>query len=105
MFGLFKTMLGGGSDEARTALQQGAALIDVRSTAEYKSGHAKGATNIPLQLLEAKLSEYPKNKVLVFCCASGARSGSATSLAKKMGYTAFNAGPWQAAQQLLDQAR
>jgi rhodanese-related sulfurtransferase len=56
-------------------------------------------------LLEAKLSEYPKNKVLVFCCASGARSGSATSMAKKMGYTAFNAGPWQAAQQLMQSAR
>ena len=32
-------------------LEQGAIIIDVRSEAEYKRGHIKGAQNIPLQKL------------------------------------------------------
>ena len=41
-------------------LQQGATLVDVRSPAEYHSGHAPGSINIPLNELSSRMQEIPK---------------------------------------------
>jgi len=34
------------------------------------------------------------NKPIVFCCASGMRSGSAASMLKREGIEAYNGGSW-----------
>ncbi len=65
-----------------------ATLIDVSDAEEFSAIHAKGAKNIPLKDLEAKLGTTCKNKALplIFICPQGKRSVTAVKLAKKMGY-------------------
>jgi rhodanese-related sulfurtransferase len=65
-----------------------AVVIDVCEPAEFAAGHVGGAKNIPLADLEAKLPGAVKNKALplILVCASGARSGRAVAIAKKLGY-------------------
>lgn len=65
-----------------------AVLVDVCEPNEYAAGHVTGAKNIPLGELEAKLPQAVKNKAvpLILVCQSGARSGRAVAIAKKLGY-------------------
>lgn len=65
-----------------------AVVVDVCEPAEFAAGHVTGAKNIPLGDLEAKLPGVVKNKALplILVCASGARSGKAVAIAKKLGY-------------------
>ena len=65
-----------------------AVVIDVCEPDEFKTGHVTGARSIPLAELEAKLPGAVKNKAtpLVLVCASGARSGRAVAVARKLGY-------------------
>lgn len=64
------------------------ALLDVRTTEEYRSGHIIGAENVPLD----KIMSYvgPKNQPLYVICQSGMRSKQAAAILKKKGYTAIN---------------
>jgi rhodanese-related sulfurtransferase len=76
-------------------IAQGAKVVDVRSQAEFKSGHAKGAVNIPLDQIGAKAKSLNKDEVHILCCKSGMRSASATSQLKSMGFAqVHNAGSW-----------
>ena len=63
-------------------------VIDVCEPAEFAAGHVGGAKNIPLSELESKLAGVVKNKSLplILVCRSGARSGRALAIAKKLGY-------------------
>ena len=65
-----------------------AVVIDVCEPAEFSAGHVPGAKNAPLAELESKLPSMVKNKALplILVCASGARSGRAVAIAKKLGY-------------------
>ena len=65
-----------------------AVVVDVCETSEFAAGHVNGAKNIPLGELEAKLASAVKNKTLplILVCQSGARSGRALAIAKKLGY-------------------
>lgn len=77
-------------------LAEGAVLLDVRSEAEFASGHAPGTRNIPLQVLKHHLSTLPKTAPVVVGCASGTRSGMARLLLKKEGYPrVYNIGTWR----------
>jgi rhodanese-related sulfurtransferase len=62
--------------------------VDVCEPAEFSAGHVGGAKNIPLADLENKLAATVKNKTvpLILVCQSGARSGRAVAIAKKLGY-------------------
>ncbi|MGW7406008.1 rhodanese-like domain-containing protein [Streptomyces sp. NPDC054833] len=65
-----------GTDQARTRLHE-FTVIDVRTPAEYASGHLPGALNIPVDHIRRALPEIrdaaERGDVLVVC-ASGARS-------------------------------
>lgn len=65
-----------------------AVVVDVGDPAEFAAGHVGGAKNVPLGELQAKLPGMVKNKALplILVCASGARSGRAVAIAKKLGY-------------------
>ena len=65
-----------------------AVVVDICESAEFAAGHIVGAKNIPLGDLEAKLVGAVKNKnlPLILVCQSGARSGRALAIAKKLGY-------------------
>jgi len=79
----------GGADApaAKDKIAQGARVIDVRTVAEYASGSYKGATNIPLAELSARLPELGnKQKPLVVYCASGMRSAKAVKILAAAGF-------------------
>jgi rhodanese-related sulfurtransferase len=52
-------------------------IIDVRKIEACKAGTWPGATCIPLAELEGKLASLPKDKPIVFTCATGAQSSMA----------------------------
>ena len=82
--------------EMKSKVSEGGVVVDVRSPAEFQSGHVEGAVNIPLGQLMARLSEIDKGKAVVVCCRSGARSGSARKMLQSKGYEhVFDLGPWQ----------
>ena len=75
--------------------EKGAIVVDVRTPGEFKSGHGKGARNIPLQNIGAKTAELKKlNKPIILCCASGMRSAQATGILKNAGIDCMNGGSW-----------
>jgi len=61
----------------KTLLADGATVVDVRTPAEFKDGHIKGAINLPLQTLSSNLNKLKKDQVIITCCRSGSRSGMA----------------------------
>ena len=88
-----------------------AVLVDVCEPSEYAAGHVTGAKNIPLGELEAKLPQAVKNKAvpLILVCQSGARSGRAVAIAKKLGYEQAQSlggglSAWKAANLPLEKA-
>ena len=76
-------------------IANGAILIDVRTPTEYSNGKPKNSQNIPLDKIGGKIESIKKlNKPIVLCCASGMRSGRATSMLKSKGIEAYNGGAW-----------
>lgn len=76
-------------------LQQGAIIVDVRSPGEFSQGSSPLSINIPLGDIQSRSKELDKNKPIVLCCASGARSGAAVGILKAQGFkNVINGGPW-----------
>lgn len=66
-------------------LPQDKMILDVRTQAETAMGMIKGAKNIPVDDLQARLAELPKDKEIIVHCRTGLRA--------EMGYTILrNAG-------------
>jgi len=63
-----------------------AVLIDVRTPAEYRGGHIPGVVNIPLDELEKRMGEVPKDKKVVLICRTGSRSGQGTRMLRNKGF-------------------
>ena len=82
-------------------LEEGAMILDVRSSGEFKMGHIQGAKNIPLDQLNAKAKSLPKGKTIITCCQSGRRSGIAKSFLDSQGYTCYNGGGWSSLRSKL----
>ena len=84
-------------------LEDGACIIDVRTPGEFNSGNIKGSTNVPLDQIQSNIKEIEKlNKGVIFCCASGVRSGQATSIAKSRGIESYNGGGWRSLNSKLN---
>ncbi len=63
-----------------------AVIIDVRTPGEYREGHIPGVANIPLDELEKRMSEVPKDKKVVLICRTGNRSAQGTKLLRSKGF-------------------
>lgn len=88
------------------AVAVGAIVVDVRTPAEFKSGHIKGSINIPLDQVGAKTDFLrKKDKVVITCCRSGMRSGSAAMSLRSNGLKAINGGAWQGLSRNLNSAK
>jgi rhodanese-related sulfurtransferase len=62
-------------------------FLDVREPKEIdEQGTLKGYVNIPIGELEKRLSEVPKDKVIVTACSRAVRAGRAADLLVKNGY-------------------
>ena len=62
----FSKLFGIKSVDYKQLVKNGAMIVDVRSQGEFKSGHIKGAVNIPLPEIAGSLSKIPKNKVFEY---------------------------------------
>jgi hydroxyacylglutathione hydrolase len=58
----------------------GAVLLDVRETSEWRAGHAPGAIHIPYEEIQERASEIPASRPVVAYCGGGIRSSLAASL-------------------------
>ena len=64
-----------------------AVMLDVREQAEFSSGHAPNAKNVPLGQLDKRLGDIEKfkSRPVVVTCQTGSRSHAAPSALKKAG--------------------
>ena len=74
----FKVLIGKDSPELL--------ILDVRNESEAKEGIFPNAKNVPLEELEQRLSDIPKDKKLVIHCSTGVRAEMAYNILKKAGY-------------------
>jgi rhodanese-related sulfurtransferase len=76
----------------RAAVASGASLVDVRTPEEYAAKHVEGAKNIPVDDIDTRLAELPKNKPVVVYCHSGGRSAVAAKVLRGAGYDVIDIG-------------
>lgn len=63
------------------------AVIDVRSDGEWKGGHIAGAVHIPVDQVEKRMGDVPRDGTpLYVICAGGGRSSAAAEFLAKRGY-------------------
>jgi phage shock protein E len=96
MIQFIKKLLGlGPAIDIQSLIAEGAKIVDVRTPAEFKDGHVKGAINLPLQTLGSQMNKLKKDEVIITCCRSGSRSGMARRQLLAAGFTqVYNGGPW-----------
>ncbi|QQR60915.1 hypothetical protein IPH19_00370 [Candidatus Uhrbacteria bacterium] len=65
------------------------AIVDVRDAEELEGGFIEGSIHIPMEQLEAKITEVLPNKQreVILYCARGRRSAIAMEKLDAMGYT------------------
>ena len=79
------------------------AVVDVRTEAEWNTGHLEGALHIEWQEILKISSDIKKDEEIFLYCRSGNRSGKATKILLEAGYVnAKNAGSILNASQLLN---
>ncbi len=62
-------------------------LLDVRTPEEYSGdGHVAGSVLIPVQQLEQRLAEVPRDRPVACFCRSGNRSATACDILARNGY-------------------
>jgi len=72
--------------DAAAKRDAGAFILDVRQPVEWNAVHIPGATLIPLDQLEARVNEVPKDKEVVVVCRSGNRSQQGRDILKNAGF-------------------
>lgn len=77
--------------QALALVQSGARVLDVRTPGETAGGVIPGALLIPVDQLEARVRELPKDgKPLLVCCAGGSRSAAACEFLSQQGYSSLH---------------
>ena len=74
--------------DAVRLMNQGAALLDVRSTEQFAEGHIRGARNVPVERLADgldSLKRYKDKPVIVYC----ERGSSATAAMRQLAQQGF----------------
>lgn len=75
------------STQAKALLDKGPAfLLDVRTPQEYQQAHLQGAVLIPIDQIEKRLGEIPKNRAILVYCAVGSRSNAVAGFLAERGY-------------------
>ena len=75
-----------GTDEAKQMIESGARVIDVRQADEWNRGHIAEAELVPINGIYSfgkalKELNIPADEAVIFVCASGQRSASASEIA------------------------
>ena len=74
------------ASEVEQGLHANELLIDVRKPGEYESEHLVDVPSIPLDFINERMAEFPKDKELVLLCGGGYRSMIAASILKARGF-------------------
>ena len=57
-------------EEVRAALAKGeAVIVDVRGEGSFETGHIKGAISMPTDKLLSRVSELPRDKMIITYCS------------------------------------
>jgi rhodanese-related sulfurtransferase len=72
--------------DVHLAVENGAALIDVRNFDEFAAGHAVRAVCIPLPDIERRAGQLPTDRGVYVMCASGGRSAMAVERLRALGF-------------------
>lgn len=87
-------------------LSGGAIILDVRTTAEYESGHIEGAINIPLGHVRERYKELNPSKTYITTCSHGLRSMKVEHLLKERGFQhVYNGGAWPDLEKLIKKSK
>ncbi len=62
-------------------------LLDVRNGREWATRHIDGSMNVPLNQLQERIAEIPRNRRIAVHCAGGYRSSIAASILHQYGIT------------------
>ena len=63
-------------------------VVDVRTSSEYQSGHIPGSKLIPVDEIETRMNEVPKDaQHVLVTCQGGGRSAAACQFLSEKGYT------------------
>jgi hydroxyacylglutathione hydrolase len=78
-------------------------LVDIRNPREWATKHIDGSVNIPLNHLQERMAEIPRNRRIALHCAGGYRSSIAVSILHQYGITgliemAGGLAAWEAAK-------
>lgn len=99
-------MGGTNTTDIANAISNGALLIDVRTPGEFKSGSVKGAINIPVDSLTAKVGQIKANSAVVVFCRSGNRSRMAKDILKQLGISnVLDGGTWENVAEIKNQVK
>jgi phage shock protein E len=84
--GVFPGVVGG--EAAHTLVAAGIKVVDVRTPAEFDSGHVPGAVNIPYDQMARRYRELgPSSTPILIYCKTGRRSGLAITTLREEGFT------------------
>lgn len=61
-------------------------LLDVRTLGEYTQKRIKGAHLIPIDQVQIRINEIPKNRPIIVYCESGVRSAQVARYLDSLGY-------------------
>jgi len=75
------------AEQAYQKYQSGAFVLDVRTQEEWNEYHVPNTTLIPLDQLQARMSELPRDKEIVVVCRSGNRSQQGRDILLSGGFT------------------
>jgi len=62
-------------------------VLDIRNPREWATKHIPGSVNIPLNRLQERIAEIPRDRRVVVHCAGGYRSSIAASILHQYGIT------------------
>ncbi len=78
-------------------------LLDIRNPREWATTHVEGSVNLPLNHLQERIAEIPRDRRIALHCAGGYRSSIAASILQQHGITnlaemAGGLAAWEAAK-------
>jgi len=100
---IFKQLFGGSVPvNLQEIIDEGAFLVDVRSSGEFAQGHVDGSVNIPLDTVQSHLAQFKDKKNIIVFCRSGNRSGQAKVILQQNGFSnVVNGGSWEDVKQYI----
>ncbi len=102
--GILSSLFGNRNNKLKELLEQGAVVIDVRTSVEFSGGHVDNSINIPLDQVQHKIKKIKQLKApLVLCCASGMRSANAANILRNNNIAnVHNGGRWLKINRLMN---